>query len=62
VIGGKVLDPSALAAYIQGSLAMDSWLVAAAQTGIMLYMPQPVMTEFRAVYPGADLTDLLSYP
>jgi len=25
-------------------------------------MPQPVMTEFRAVYPGADLTDLLSYP
>lgn len=41
---------------------MDSWLVAAAQTGIVLYLPQPVMTEFRAVYPGADLADLLSYP
>ncbi|MGQ0778612.1 MAG: hypothetical protein ACT4NY_30070 [Pseudonocardiales bacterium] len=62
MIGGKVLDPSALAAYVQGSLAIDSWLVTAAHTGIVLYVPQPVMTEFRAVYPGADLTDLLSYP
>lgn len=62
MIGGKVLDPSALVAYLRGSLALDSWLVAAAHTGIVLHIPAPVMAEFRAVYPGADLADLLSLP
>lgn len=33
MIGGKVLDPSALAEYVQGSIATDAWLATARATG-----------------------------
>lgn len=64
MIGGKILDPSALASYVQGSLAMDAWLVVAAQTGIVLYLPTLALAEVRAVYPDAEphLAELLDHP
>jgi len=64
VIGGKVVDPSALAAYVRGSIAMDAWIAVAAQTGMVLYLPALPVAEVRAVYPDAesDLTDFLAYP
>jgi hypothetical protein len=64
VIGGKVVDPSALAAYLQGSLAIDAWLATAAAEGIVLYLPALALAEVRAVYPDAEgwLSDLLSLP
>ncbi len=36
MIGGKVLDPSALAAYVQGSIGMQARLAAAEITGTVL--------------------------
>lgn len=62
MIGGKVLDPSALAAYVRGSFAMDAWLVAATRTGIALYLPNLALAEVRAVYPDADLAELVDHP
>lgn len=50
MIGGKVLDPSALVAYVQGSIAMDAWLVAATKAGIALYIPALAVREVHAVY------------
>jgi hypothetical protein len=38
VIGGKVLDPSALAAQAQGSIAMPTWLAVTVPTGLVLYL------------------------
>jgi hypothetical protein len=43
VISGKVIDPSALVAYVRGvrgSVAMDSWLAVAKEVGIVLYVPR----------------------
>jgi len=64
VIGGKVVDPSALAAYVRDSIAMDAWIAVAAQTGMVLYLPALPVAEVRAVYPDAesDLIDFLAYP
>lgn len=48
MIGDKVLDPSALATYIQDSIAMDAWLVAATKAGIALYIPALAVAEVHA--------------
>ena len=67
MIGGKVVDPSALVAYVRGSLAMDSWLAVAKELGIVLYVPALAVIEVRAlciVYPNTDtlLSRLLDHP
>jgi hypothetical protein len=60
VIGGKVVDSSALAAYARGSVAMDAWLAVAAQVGIVLYLPGWLcyvggkQTKFSAVLARSD--------
>jgi hypothetical protein len=54
VIGGKVLDPSALAAQAQGSIAMQTWLAVTVPTGLVLYLPELVAAETQAVYPGNE--------
>ncbi|MDQ2884337.1 MAG: hypothetical protein M3Y48_25165 [Actinomycetota bacterium] len=57
MIGGKVVDPSALVAYVRGSVAMDSWLAVAKELGIVLYVPALAVIEVRticAVYPNTD--------
>lgn len=51
MIGGKVLDSSALAEYVQGSIAMETWLKVASLTGLVLYLPALVLSEVRAVFP-----------
>lgn len=53
MIGGKILDPSALAEFAQGSIAMEAWLATARATGVVLYLPALVLSEVRAVYPGS---------
>jgi hypothetical protein len=63
VIGGKVLDPSALAAQAQGSIAMQTWLAVTVPTGLVLYLPELVAAEAQAVYPGNErLGRLLRFP
>lgn len=63
MIGGKVLDPSALAAQAQGSIGMEAWLAVAKVTGLVLYLPALAVVEAFAVYPeSARLGRLLRYP
>lgn len=65
MIGGKVADPSALAAYVRGdSIAMQAWLAVARDRGIVLYVPALVVTEVAAVYPDSEnlLSQLLAHP
>ncbi len=64
MIGGKVVDPSALAAHVGGSFAMAAWLAVANELGIVLYVPALAMGEVRAVYPDADalLSRLFAHP
>lgn len=63
MIGGKVLDPSALAAQAQGSIAMQAWLAVTGPTGLVLYLPELVASEVQAVYPGNErLGRLLRFP
>lgn len=63
MIGGKVLDPSALAAQAQGSIAMETWLAVSAPTGLVLYLPELAAAEAQAVYPGNErLGRLLRFP
>jgi hypothetical protein len=63
VIGGKVLDPSALAAQAQGSIAMETWLAVTVPTGLVLYLPELAAAEAQAVYPGNErLGRLLRFP
>lgn len=64
MIGGKVVDSSALAAYARGSVAMDAWLAVAAEVGIVLYLPALVLAEVGAVHADAKpyLTRLLDHP
>ncbi|MBV9139824.1 MAG: hypothetical protein JO115_02680 [Pseudonocardiales bacterium] len=67
MIGGKVIDPSALVAYVRGSVAMNSWLAVAKEVGIVLYVPALAVIEVRTVcivYPHTDtlLSRLLDHP
>ncbi|MGH4019192.1 MAG: hypothetical protein ACRDT0_08140 [Pseudonocardiaceae bacterium] len=54
MIGGKVVDASALAAYARGSVAMEAWLAVAAEVGLVLDLPALAVGEVRAVYPDAE--------
>lgn len=65
VIGGKVADPSALAAYARGdSIALQAWLATASDQGIALAVPSLALAEVRAVHPDAAevLSRLLDHP
>lgn len=64
MIGGKVVDPSALAAHVGGSFAMATWLAVAKELNIVLYVPALAMAEVRAVYPDAEavLSRLPAHP
>ncbi len=39
MIGGKVLDASALAALVRGRLSAVAWFATAKTTGLTLYLP-----------------------
>lgn len=65
MIGGKVLDSSALAAYVRGaSIALLAWLATAQDQGSVLYVPSLALDEVHNVYPDAGelLHRLLDHP
>ena len=64
MIGGKVLDASALAALARRRPAALAWFDTARLVGIALYLPTLALAEVRAVRPDAAplLADLLSHP
>ena len=64
MIGGKVLDPSALAVLIRGHLAAVAWFATANSMGIALYLPTLALAEVRAVRPdaGPELAEVLGHP
>lgn len=64
MIGGKVLDASALAALVRGHLGALAWVATARQVGIALYIPSLALTEVRAVLldAGPQLAELLGHP
>ncbi|MDQ3275884.1 MAG: hypothetical protein M3Q39_12885, partial [Actinomycetota bacterium] len=64
MIGGKVLDASALAALVRGRLSAVAWFATAKTTGLTLYLPSLALTEVRAVRPdaGPQLAEVLGHP
>lgn len=64
VIGGKVVDASALAALVRGRLAAVAWFAAAKTTGLTLYLPALAVAEVRAVRPdaGSEIAEALGHP
>ena len=64
MIGGKVLDASALAALARRRPAALAWFDTARLVGIALYLPRLALEEVRAVRPDAGplLADLLTHP
>jgi hypothetical protein len=52
VIGGKVLDASALAALVRGRLSAIAWFATAKAMGLTFYLPSLALAEVRAVRPG----------
>lgn len=64
MIGGKVLDPGALASYLDGRLAVVSWLAIAPEIGLVLYLPDLVLHEVTTICPndGPRLAALLDHP
>ena len=64
MIGGKVLDASALAALARRRHSALVWFDIAPALGLTLYVPSLALTEVRAVRPDAAplLADLLTHP
>ncbi|MGH3769358.1 MAG: hypothetical protein ACRDTX_30135 [Pseudonocardiaceae bacterium] len=64
MIGGKVLDASALAALVRGRLSAVAWFATAKTTGLTLYLPTLALVEVRAVRPdaGPQLAEVLGHP
>jgi hypothetical protein len=64
VIGGKVVDASALAALVRGRLSAVAWFATAKTTGLTLYLPALALAEVRAVRPdaGSQLAEALGHP
>ncbi len=64
MIGGKVVDASALAALVRGRLSAVAWFAAAKITGLTLHLPALALAEVRAVRPdaGSELAEALGHP
>jgi predicted nucleic acid-binding protein len=64
VIGGKVLDASALAALVRGRLSAIAWFATAKSVGLTFYLPSLALAEVRAVRPdaGPQLAEVLGHP
>ncbi|MGB6162988.1 MAG: hypothetical protein WCF33_01925 [Pseudonocardiaceae bacterium] len=64
MIGGKVLDASALAALARRRHSALVWFDIAPTLGLTLYVPNLALTEVRAVRPDAAplLADVLTHP
>ncbi|MGH3978222.1 MAG: hypothetical protein ACRDRZ_04355 [Pseudonocardiaceae bacterium] len=64
MIGGKVLDASALAALVRGRVSAASWFATARALSLPLYLPTLALAEVRAVRPdaGPELAEVLGHP
>ncbi|MGH3755182.1 MAG: hypothetical protein ACRDRP_21315 [Pseudonocardiaceae bacterium] len=62
MIGGKVLDASALAALVRGRVSAAAWFATA--RALPLYLPTLALAEVRAVRPdaGPQLAEVLGHP
>lgn len=64
MIGGKVLDASALAALVRGRVSAAAWFATARTLSLPLYLPTLALAEVRAVRPdaGPQLAEVLGHP
>ena len=64
MIGGKVLDASALAALVRGRVSAAAWFATARTMSLPLYLPTLALAEVRAVRPdsGPQLAEMLGHP
>ncbi|HSZ29222.1 MAG TPA: hypothetical protein VK784_05615 [Pseudonocardiaceae bacterium] len=64
MIGGKVLDASALAALVRGQVSAAAWFATARAMSLPLYLPTLALAEVRAVRPdaGAQLAEVVGHP
>jgi len=64
VIGGKVVDASALAALMRGRMSAMAWFDTAWALSLPLYLPTLALAEVRAVRPDAvpGLAEVLGHP
>ncbi|HKR51370.1 MAG TPA: hypothetical protein VJT72_17665 [Pseudonocardiaceae bacterium] len=64
MIGGKVVDASALAALVRGRLSAMAWFDTAWALSLPLYLPTLALAEVRAVRPdaGPQLAEVLGHP
>jgi hypothetical protein len=64
VIGGKVVDASALAALMRGRMSALAWFDTAWALSLPLYLPTLALAEVRAVRPDAvpGLAEVLGHP
>lgn len=64
MIGGKVLDPGAIAAACAGHIGVTTWFAVASRIGIVLYLPGPAVAEVATLRPhtGPRLARLLDHP
>jgi hypothetical protein len=64
VIGGKVVDASALAALVRGRISAMAWFDTAWTLSLPLYLPTLALAEVRAVRPdaGPQLAEILGHP
>jgi hypothetical protein len=64
VIGGKVVDASALAALVRGRMSAMAWFDTAWALSLPLHLPTLALAEVRAVRPDAvpGLADVLGHP
>ncbi|MGH3888795.1 MAG: hypothetical protein ACRDSZ_19925 [Pseudonocardiaceae bacterium] len=64
MIGGKVLDASALVALVRGQVSAAAWFATARTLSLPLYLPTLALAEVRAVRPdaGPELAEVLGHP
>ncbi|HXT43558.1 MAG TPA: hypothetical protein VN748_05505 [Pseudonocardiaceae bacterium] len=64
MIGGKVLDASALAALVRGRVSAAAWFATARAMSLPLYLPTLALAEVRAVRPdsGPQLAEVVGHP
>lgn len=64
MIGGKVVDASALAALVRGRMSAMAWFDTAWALSVPLYLPTLALAEVRAVRPDAvpRLAEVMGHP
>jgi hypothetical protein len=53
-LNGRVLDPSAVASWTEGRLAVQSWLGVAGKLGLTMIVPELAVEEIAKLRPEAD--------